>query len=82
MIRLGDHLRIASPSGGSALQLVPSLEEVTQPDKEPAMKIADTLSGRSSHNDGRLGHGAGYWLLERLRARGTLQVCVTSPEEQ
>ena len=82
MGRLGDHLRIASPSDGSALQLVPSLEEVTRRDREPAMEIADALSGRISHNDGRLGHGAGYWLLERLRARGTLQVCVTSSEEQ
>jgi hypothetical protein len=46
------------------------------------MKIADALSGRISHNDGHLGHEAGYWLLKRLRARGTAQVCVISPEEQ
>jgi hypothetical protein len=39
-------------------------------------------SGRSSHSNGRLGHGAGYWLLDRPGVRGILQVCVTSSEEQ
>ena len=78
----GNNLRIASPSGGSALQLMPSLEGVVWRDRGLAKRIADALSGRISHNDGSFGHGAVYWLLERLRARGTLQVCVTSSEEQ
>ncbi len=48
MGRLGDHLSIASPSGGSALQLVPSLEEVTRRDREPARKIADAFKDVST----------------------------------
>jgi hypothetical protein len=32
--------------------------------------------------NGRLGHGAGFWLLDRPGLRGILQVCASSSEEQ